>query len=431
MAFREKKHLDNRRALRNTRQDHERALLAARISGKSREEFDSLRELKNLALTAGADVIDRVTQERVGIVPATYIGSGKVAEVADRVKEENIQVVIFDHELTPSQNRNLEEALNVKVVDRTGLILDIFARHATTREGKLQVELAQLSYHLPRLIGQVSHWSRLAGGIGTMGPGETMLEKERRRLRNRIAWVRRELKKVEGQRDLQRKRRQSIPVPLVSIVGYTNAGKSTLMNQLTSAGVSVEDALFATLDPTVRRVRLPSGRQFLLADTVGFVRKLPHQLVEAFKATLREIGGACLLLHVVDTPQDCVEDQVQTVEKVIEDLGFQDKPTIRVFNKMDVSPKVPMKLFNDTTSVPISALTGQGVKQLLETIDDFLAEDEMKVTMLLPYDAGKILNEIYQCCRVLKKEDNANGILLTAEMSQKFAGKYSDYIKSF
>ncbi len=389
-----------------------------------------MRELERLVATAGGNVVAEVVQKRDGIDSATYLGAGKVAEIAERVKTEQVQAVIFDHELSPSQNRNLESRLNVKVLDRTGLILDIFARHATTREGKLQVELAQLSYLLPRLVGQVSHWSRLAGGIGTLGPGETLLEMERRRLRERMTRLKRELRKVERQRDLQRKRRQKVPIPLISLVGYTNAGKSSLLNRLTAADVLVEDALFATLDPTVRRVRLPSGRQCLLADTVGFVRKLPHQLIEAFKATLREIGGARLLLHVIDTPEPNVEEQVQTVESVLDELGFHETPIIRVFNKMDCSPEIPLALHNEGLSLKVSAHTGMGIEDLLESVDAFLAGEATKVTLSLPYAAGGVLHEIYRSCRVLSQEDSGQCIRLTAELGPKFLGKFADYIES-
>lgn len=410
------------------RKTPERALLAARVSGNGHGE--SLRELARLAETAGAVVVGTVLQEREGIDPATYLGSGKVAEVAACVQQNDVQLVCFDHELSPSQNRNLEDRLQVKVLDRTSLILDIFAQHATTREGKLQVELAQLKYLLPRLVGQVRHWSRLPGGIGTSGPGETLLEMERRRLRARVTHVEQELHRVESQRDLQRKQRQRVPVPLVSLVGYTNAGKSSLMNRLTSAGVLVQDALFATLDPTVRRVRLPSGRQFLLADTVGFVRKLPPQLIEAFKATLREIDNASLLLHVIDSPQPDLREQIQTVEQVLAELHLDHKPVLRVFNKMDQQPTLPAMLEADgVPSVRVSARTGAGLESLLAAIAAQLTRDATRVTLALPYAAGDVVHEIYRSCRVLHKEDNGQGIRLTAELGPKFLGKFAAYIE--
>lgn len=408
----------------------ERALLVSRFSGDELQHLDSIQELARLAETAGAQVIGEIIQQQAGFDPATLIGSGKVQQIQERIQRDRIDLVVFDQELSPSQNRNLEATWDIKVLDRTGLILDIFARHAVSREGKLQVELAQLDYMLPRLVGQVAHWSRLAGGIGTLGPGETLLEVERRRLRDRIARLRKELKRVQGQRDLQRRRRQKVPVPLVLLVGYTNAGKSSLMNRLTEAGVLVEDALFATLDPTVRRVRLPSARRFLLADTVGFVRKLPHQLVEAFKTTLHEIGGASLLLHVVDTPQAQVIEQVETVERVLEELGYEDKPTIRVFNKSDLQATVPAILRNGDQGVQVSAATGAGLSALLERIETALAVGHHTVTLNIPYADGASLREIYQSCRVLSKEDHDDGVHIKAEMGPKFIGKFASFIKA-
>ncbi len=408
---------------------NERVLLVARFGSHKTSHWNSLKELARLVETAGGEVVGEVTQERDGVDSATYIGAGKAAELAEQVKRDKIQLVVFDHELSPSQNRNLEKLLNTKVLDRTGVILDIFAKHASTREGKLQVELAQLNYLMPRLVGQVSHWSRLAGGIGTLGPGETLLEMERRRLRRRITHLKRELDKVKGQRDQQRKRREKVPMPLISLVGYTNAGKSSLMNQLTEAGVLVEDALFATLDPTVRKVRLPSGRHFLLADTVGFVSKLPHQLIEAFRATLREIGGASLLLHVIDTPQPQLVAQVKVVEQVLDELGFAQKPLMRVFNKMDLAPEVPTELCQDYPYVKVSAHSGSGIEELLEKIDSFLSADARKVVLTLPYEAGNVLNEIYRSCRVLEQEEHDGGIRVIAELGPKFLGKFAEYIE--
>lgn len=406
----------------------ERVLLASRYSSHAEEHRDSLQELEALVWTAGGDVVGSIIQERAGVEPATFLGSGKVNEAAERVKKEKIDLVVFDHELTPTQNRNLEESWQVKVLDRTGLILDIFARRASTREGKLQVELAQLSYLLPRLMGQWIGFSRLAGGIGTRGPGETKLETDRRQARDRIARLKKELQHVQLQRDLHRKKRQRVPIPMVSLVGYTNAGKSTLMNQLTGAGVFVEDKLFATLDPTVRQVRLPSGRLFLLADTVGFVRKLPHQLIEAFKATFREIDSASLLLHIIDSSQANVEEHVATVESVLQELGLSDKWVLRVFNKMDLRSYVPTWLKEGAPSVSISAKEREGLDQLLQNIDDFLAKTLSKVTLLLPYDDGGSLTEIYRACRVLEKRDVDEGIQVVAEMDSKFIGKYAQYI---
>lgn len=418
------------RKLNGSQPLRERTLLVSRFNGEESQHLESLKELARLVETAGGEVVGEMLQQQPGYNPASLIGSGKLAELKEKVRCENIALVVFDQELSPSQNRNLESACGVKVLDRTGLILDIFARHAMTREGKLQVELAQLNYALPRLVGQVDHWSRLAGGIGTLGPGETLLEMERRRFRDRIAQLRKELKRVQAQRQLQRRRRQKVPVPLVLLVGYTNAGKSSLMNRMSTADVLVEDALFATLDTTVRRIHLPRGRQFLLADTVGFVRHLPHQLVEAFKTTLTEIGSASLLLHVIDTPQSQLEEQIATVEGVLDDLGYADRPTIRVFNKIDQGVVVPPWLREGHDSVAVSATTGEGIGELIELIENKLSADSRTVTLRIPYGEGSRLEELYRSCRVLSKEDQADGVLLRAELGPKFLGKFASFIKA-
>jgi len=297
---------------------------------------ESLDELARLSETAGLEVIERVVQTlREGIHSATFIGTGKVTEVKDLVTETGANVVIFDDDLSPAQQRNLEAELGLKVIDRSQLILDIFAQRARSLAGKLQVELAQLEYLRPRLTRQWAHLSRLGGGVGTRGPGETQLEVDRRRIRERIATLRRRLLDVERTRSLQRHERARVPFPCVALVGYTNAGKSTLMNTLTHAGVLVEDKLFATLDPTSRRLDLPGGQSVMLIDTVGFINKLPHQLVDAFKSTLEEVRTADLLLHVVDATHPRWAEQQAVVERVLEEIGAGEKPVMTVFNKLD------------------------------------------------------------------------------------------------
>jgi len=325
------------RALHQTAPAPDRAILvAADVPGALLPADESLNELAELARTAGAEVVARFTQRLDHPNPATYIGSGKVQEIVEAIREHGTNVVIFDDELSPSQQRNLEKALGVKVIDRTALILDIFATRAQTREGRLQVELAQHQYLLPRLAGQWSHLERMEGAIGTRGPGETQIETDRRLIRNRIAKIRRDLEEVRTQRELYRRRRARNNVPVVALVGYTNAGKSTLMRALSGADVLAEDKLFATLDPVTRRISLPSGEIVLLTDTVGFIQKLPTQLVAAFRATLEELEDADLLLHVVDISHPNAYQHVQTVEATLRELGVDRKPQLLALNKVDL-----------------------------------------------------------------------------------------------
>ena len=353
---------------------------------------ESLEELRTLAKSAGADVIDSLTQVRPALDSATLVGSGKVDEIKNRIEADNIQTVVFDHELTPTQLRNLERLLGVKVIDRTQLILDIFARRARTSEGQLQVELAQLNYLLPRLAGRGTQMSRLGGGIGTRGPGETQLETDRRRISKRIAKLRSEIERVRATRGVQRSQRQAVPLSTVSLVGYTNAGKSTLFNRLTGAGVLADARMFATLDPIVRQIRLPSGRRVLLSDTVGFIRNLPTTLVDAFRATLEEVTAAALLLHVVDITSPDAEEQTAHVLKVLGEIGAEAAPQLLVLNKSDQLteadrlqdlPTLTHRLLgetarqNATEAVLVSAQTGAGVNQLLEKIDHHLVQDRV------------------------------------------------------
>jgi len=349
-------------------------LVALKLPAQPRWEVeDSIEELAQLAESAGARVSQMVIQERGGLDSRLLIGKGKAQELK-KVCQDGIDLVVFDDDLTGTQQRNLEELLGVKVIDRPGLILDIFAQRARTKEGKLQVELAQLNYLLPRLVGAWDRLSRLGGGIGTRGPGETKLEVDRRRIRRRIAKVQGDLEKVRRHRALLRRPRRRSLLPTIALVGYTNAGKSTLLNALTRADVPVEDRLFATLDPTIRLLHLPEGKKVLLSDTVGFIRKLPHQLIAAFKATLEEVVEADLLLHVIDTSSPRMEAQVHEVERVLEELGIPDKPLLRAYNKIDLlgGLKATARMSLGRQGVAISALTGEGIGGLLHKVQEAL-----------------------------------------------------------
>ena len=330
------------------------------------EAEDSLAELEQLARSAGARVAEAILQERDRFDPRYLIGKGKALQIRQQCA--GVDLVILDEELSGSQQRNLEELLGKRVVDRTGLILDIFAQRAKSREGKLQVELAQLDYLLPRLAGAWTHLERLGGGIGTRGPGETQLESDRRRIRTRMAKLRQDLEQVRRHRALLRRPRRKVPFPILALVGYTNAGKSSLLNALTHAGVAVQDQLFATLDPTLRRLALPGNRVALLSDTVGFIRKLPHQLVAAFQATLEEIQEATVLLHVVDFSHPNAQAQQEAVESVLEELGLADRPTVLVFNKIDRIGRTPFAWRPGSARVAISAKTGVGLDELRQEI---------------------------------------------------------------
>lgn len=395
---------------------------SGRMTRKSSER--SLDELSRLVDTAGGVVIEHVFQEVRRIDPATYIGRGKVETIADSAVELGADFVVLDCELSPVQNRNLEDKIGVLVLDRTAIILDIFARRARSSEGKLQVELAQLEYLAPRLVGRGKTLSQQTGRIGTRGPGETALEYDRRRIRDRISRLRQGLEHVRAHRSLHRKKRASVPIPLVSLVGYTNSGKSTLMNALTDAGVFVEDKLFATLDPTVRRLKLPSGREVLLADTVGFISRLPHQLIEAFKSTFEEVAASQLLLHVIDGSDEDAPQHAAVVEKVLSDLDLAKKPRLSIINKCDL-PEI--FYHGDRHAVQISALTGQGMNKILKHLDEMLTIEFRSVALKLPHERGDVLSELYRLGNVKSVKYNGEYIRVICELHAKQYGKYRKY----
>jgi len=391
-----------------------------------------MEELVRLCETAGAQVVAEVIQSRRAPDPAYYIGKGKAQELAGLVEEKEANLVVVDEELSPSQTRNLEEVLDIRVIDRTALILDIFARRARTREGKLQVELAQLNYLLPRLTGRGKVLSRLAGGIGTRGPGETKLEVDRRVIRKRITDLKKEIESIKKQRALQRRARQKVPYPVVALVGYTNAGKSTLLNALTDSYVFTEDKLFATLDPTTRKIVLPGNQTILLTDTVGFIQKLPPHLVAAFRATLEEVQEADLLLHVVDFSHPDMERQMTAVHEVLEDLEVSEKPIIFVFNKIDLinDPLTLKRLkINYPESVAISAKKGLNLEVLLEKIAMMLKEDWKKVIFSIPFEDSRSLALVHDKGHVLEITPEDNCFLVEAQMTDKWINKLGKYVK--
>lgn len=397
--------------------DPERAVLVG--VQRSKDGYDPhLEELTRLAETAGAVLAGKLVQHRAAPHPATFLGSGKIEELRQLCYETSADLVIVDHDLTPAQQRNLERALDLKVIDRPGIVLDIFARRARTHEGRLQVELAQMIYLLPRLTGRGVMLSRLGGGIGTRGPGETKLEVDRRRIRKRITDLRREMLEIGRTRSLQRQARKEAQLPVAALVGYTNAGKSTLLNALTGAGVFVEDKLFATLDPTVRKVTLPNGRPVLLVDTVGFIRNLPTQLVAAFRATLEEVTEADLLVHVIDAGHPDWQEQVEAVHEVLDELDAGDKPVIHAVNKTDLLPQTEARriLHQVGEGVAISALRRVGLLNLLRRISQRLPQPYVKVRLLVPYAHARALSQIFSQGRVLSQDYSAEGISVVAEL---------------
>ncbi|MER5857949.1 GTPase HflX [Streptomyces sp. NPDC059688] len=408
-------------------------LVGVWTTGTAQDADNSLAELAALAETAGALVLDGVIQRRDKPDAATYIGSGKAAELRDVVIETGADTVICDGELSPGQLIQLEDVVKVKVIDRTALILDIFAQHAKSREGKAQVALAQMQYMLPRLRGWGQSLSRQMGGgrggLATRGPGETKIETDRRRIREKMAKMRREIADMKTGREIKRQERRRNKVPSVAIAGYTNAGKSSLLNRLTGAGVLVENALFATLDPTVRRAETPSGRLHTLVDTVGFVRHLPHHLVEAFRSTMEEVGDSDLILHVVDGSHPVPEEQLAAVREVIRDVGATDVPEIVVINKADAAdPLVLQRLLRvEKRSIAVSARTGQGIEELLALIDDELPRPSVEVDALVPYTHGKLVARAHTEGEVISEEHTAEGTLLKVRVHEELAADLAPY----
>ncbi|MBP5294545.1 MAG: GTPase HflX [Lachnospiraceae bacterium] len=404
---------------------HEKLILIGVETGSSSEMTRSLDELSDLVSTAGAETVGRVIQNRERIHPGTYIGKGKIEEVKDLLWETEATGVVCDDELTPAQMKNLEDALDTKVLDRTVLILDIFASRAVTKEGRIQVELAQSRYALTRLQGFGRSMSRLGGGIGTRGPGETKLETDRRRIRTRISQLKTELSEVERKRALNRSLREKNHVPVVAIVGYTNAGKSTLLNRLTEAGVLSENKLFATLDPTTRSLRLPSGQVVLLTDTVGFIRKLPHHLIDAFRSTLEEARYADLITHVVDASNPDRDAQIGVVYETLRNLGVTGKPIITLFNKCDLLPENGPILRDERAerSIQTSMVTGEGIERFLSEIERLLNEGNVYLEQLFSFqDAGKI-QTIRKYGRLLEEKYTEEGIFVRAYVPKSMIPK--------
>lgn len=403
----------------------QRALLVSLDTG----EFDaqaSLRELEELSRTAGADPVLTLTQKRPAPDTATCLGSGMVEQAAELCRQEEIDLLLFDRELTPTQIRNLEKACQVRVIDRTTLILDIFAQRARSKEGKLQVELAQLRYLLPRLGGQGTALSRLGGGIGTRGPGETKLETDRRHIRRRIGSLKEQLKEVEAARGVIDRRRKKDGTVTVALVGYTNAGKSTLMNQLTQAGVLAEDKLFATLDPTARALKLPCGKTVMLIDTVGLIRRLPHHLVEAFKSTLEQAATADILLNVCDASSGEAREHLEVTGQLLNELGAAGHPIIPVLNKWDavedpdLAPRLP-------GAVRISARTGEGIPELLAAVEEALPEKTLLVELLLPFAKTGLAAKLREEGAVLSEEYVPEGLRLSAQVDERLYAQVKDY----
>ena len=407
----------------------ERALLVGLERQGKWRITDSLKELAQLAETAGAEVLGMTWQKRDRPDSALFIGRGKVQEISLLRQEKNANLIIFDDELSPAQQRNLEKALGIKVLDRTALILDIFAQRARSHEGKLQVELAQLRYNLPRLGGQGLVLSRLGGGIGTRGPGETKLEVDRRRIRERVSDITRQIEYIKKQRNLHRKRRETTRIPTIALVGYTNAGKSTLLNLLTASEVLAEDKLFATLDPTTRNITLANGQQALITDTVGFIQKLPHQLIAAFRATLEEVIQADILLHVVDVSHPQYQEQSHAVFQVLHELNVDIKQLITIFNKVDKieDPNSVSALLKTENSVMISALHGHGIEGLLLLIENTIKQKTIEMHLLIPYDESNVIAKLYDISNVHSTEYREDGIYVSISLSPDQTNYFNRY----
>ena len=398
-------------------------LVGVWTEGSIKDAENSMAELAALAETAGSEVLDALIQRRDKPDPATFIGSGKVSELKGVVKSTGADTVICDGELSPGQLRNLEDKVKVKVVDRTALILDIFAQHAKSKEGKAQVELAQVSYMLPRLRGWGDSLSRQAGGIGGRGPGETKIEVDRRRIRDKMAKLRREIAEMKVARDTKRQERKRNSIPSVAIAGYTNAGKSSLLNRLTNAGVLVQNALFATLDPTVRKSETKDGRVYTLSDTVGFVKHLPHELIDAFKSTLEEVSGADLIVHVVDGSHQDPLGQIKAVREVIRDIGGEKIPEIIALNKAEIADPEVIRLVmrEEPDAYPISVHTGAGIEALIAAIEASLPRPKVEVRTLIPYNRGDLVSRIHEEGEIISEEHLENGTSLHARVDGALA----------
>lgn len=418
-----------------TKELEERAILAGVHIGAADPLDDSteesLAELARLADTAGAQVVGMMLQNRPSADNALYLGEGKLEELKQAKEGMDANLVIFDDELSPIQLRNIERVLGCKVIDRSMLILDIFARHAVTREGKIQVELAQLRYMLPRLLGMGTALSRLGAGIGTRGPGETKLESDRRHIRRRIGHLQTELKEIKNHRDLLRRRREKEEVPVVALVGYTNAGKSTLLNAMTGAQVLAADKLFATLDPTIRALPLPDGREPLLVDTVGFIRKLPHHLIEAFKSTLEEAVYADLLVIVIDSASEEYQRHIQVVNGILNDIGAGGKPTIYLFNKIDQKPEnvvLPSYIPGADAVLETSAKAGIGLTRFIEVLSELLPGKKQRVCAVIPYDKGAVLSALHRGQTVLSEIYEDGGTRVEAFVDAQGYALLRDYL---
>lgn len=401
----------------------ERVILAAVQTNESDDTEACLDELEELVETAGGMTVGRVIQKRENIHPGTYLGKGKIDEIKEQIREFQATGIVCDDELSPAQLRNLEDALDTKVMDRTMVILDIFAARANTKEGKLQVELAQLKYRAARLVGLRNSLSRLGGGIGTRGPGEKKLEMDRRLIHERIGQLKAELRDVERHREVLRQQREKSCIQAAAIVGYTNAGKSTLLNYLTDAGILAEDKLFATLDPTTRKLELPSGQQILLTDTVGFIRKLPHHLIDAFKSTLEEACYCDIILHVVDSSNPQMDMQMHIVYETLKQLKVTDKIVVTVFNKMDkLEQPVILKDLSADYQVKISALTGGGMDILLDTLDTILRNQKVYLEKVYPYQEAGRIQQIRKLGELLEEEYREDGIRVKAYVPAELYG---------